>query len=312
MGTKRRNIIILSIVLAALLAVLLSLFLLCGDDTPEDETVDAFLESDVPPEDTKNTCDVPILMYHHLNPTESGAATITVGAFEAQIASLVDAGYTAVTLRDLVAFVDVGAPLPEKPIVITFDDGYMSNYEYAMPILDEHEMHATVFVIGYSFGADTYKDTGVPIIPHFGENEAREMVNSGVFCIQSHTYDMHASETIEGEDARICVLPLDGETTEEYESALREDIRKSRALIEGITGEDVFALAYPRGYYSAVAQEILVGEGVRVTLTTDEGTNTIVQGDPASLLGLKRYNVDASMTPEDLISKLENRGESES
>ena len=98
MGTKRRNIIILSIVLAALLAVLLSLFLPCGDDTPEDETVDAFLESNVPPEDAKNTCDVPILMYHHLDPTESGAATITVGAFEAQIAALADAGFTAVAI----------------------------------------------------------------------------------------------------------------------------------------------------------------------------------------------------------------------
>ena len=309
MGAKRRNIIILSIVMAALLAVLLFLFVSCKADETEHETVDAFLETELPQDDAQITFDVPILMYHHLDPLESGAATMTVAAFEAQIASLADAGYTAVTLHDLVNFVDEGTPLPEKPIVITFDDGYMSNYEYAMPILERYGMCATVFAIGYSFGCDTYKDTGVPIIPHFGADEALEMVRSGVFCIQSHTFDMHASESIEGDGARISVLPLEGESSADYEVALREDIRKSISLLEGACGEEVFALAYPRGYYNLTAQRIFAEEGIRITLTTDEGINTIAMGDPESLYGLKRYNVDESMTPENLLIKIENRGE---
>ncbi len=303
MGAKRRNIIILSIVLAALLAVLLFLCI-PRDNTIEEDTDDFFTE-----ETDKITFDVPILMYHHFDPVESGAATMTVAAFEAQIAVLADAGYTAVTLHDLVSFVDEGTPLPEKAIVITFDDGYMSNYEYALPILEKYGMCATVFAIGYSFGCDTYKETGVPIIPHFGENEALAMVNSGVFDVQSHTYDMHQSEAIEGESARISVLPLEGESTADYEAALREDIRKSISLLEGVTGEEVFALAYPRGYYNSTAQRIFAEEGIRVTLTTEEGVNTVVFGEPESLYGLKRYNVDESMTPENLLIKIENRGE---
>ena len=302
---KRR----ISTILAALLAVLLFLTSPWNNDSPDDETVDAFLESDAPQDGAQITSDVPILMYHHLDPTESGAATMTVAAFEAQIAALADAGYTAVTLQDLLNFVDADTPFPEKPIVITFDDGYMSNYEYAMPILEKYGMCATVFAIGYSFGCDTYKDTGIPIIPHFGADEAREMVNSGVFDVQSHTFDMHASESIEGEGARISVLPLDGESTEDYEAALREDIKRSKALIESATGAEVFALAYPRGYYNQTAERIFVEAGIRVTLTTDEGVNTIIKGESDSLIGLKRYSVDESLSGESLIIRIENRGE---
>ena len=305
MGTKKWNIIIFSLAVAALLAVLLFLCVPKADD-PEEDTADTSLESSAPIDEAQITCDVPILMYHHLDPEESGAATVTVATFEAQIGALSEAGYTAITLEDLVSFVDSGTPLPEKPIVITFDDGYLSNYEYALPILERYGMCATVFVIGYSFGCDTYKDTGVPIIPHFGADEALAMVNSGIFDVQSHTFDMHASESIEGDGARISVLPLEGESREDYEAALRDDIRKSIALIEGVCGERVFALAYPRGYYNDVAQSILASEGIRVTLTTEEGVNTVVYGEPESLYAMKRYSVDESMTPEVLLSKIGN------
>lgn len=84
-----------------------------------------------------------------------------------------------------------GEALPEKPVVITFDDGYQSNYEYAYPILKKYGMKATIFVIGSSVGKDEYKDTGLPMLPHFGVSEAREMENSGLISIQSHTYDLH-------------------------------------------------------------------------------------------------------------------------
>ncbi len=255
-------------------------------------------------DDSGYTCDVPILMYHNLDLTEQSDATVTVSDFESHIKALAEAGYTAVTLDELYSYVTEGARLPEKPIVITFDDGYMSNYEYAFPILHGYGMCATVFAIGYSFGCDTYKDTGVGIYPHFGDAEALEMVRSGVIDIQSHTYDMHASEVIEGEDARVTVAALARESEEEYIAALREDIRKSKSLLEGATGEKVTALAYPRGYYNPVSQRVFTEEGIRITLTTEHRKNTVIRGLPQSLLGMGRFSVSGGMTAEELLETI--------
>ena len=71
--------------------------------------------------------------------------------------------YTGVSFDELQAYVLRGEPLPEKPVVITFDDGYRSNYTLAYPILQKYSMKATIFAVGVSFGTDHYKDTDYAI-----------------------------------------------------------------------------------------------------------------------------------------------------
>ena len=81
---------------------------------------------------------VPILMYHNLveeYPLETAGANITPELFEKHIQTLLNQGYTPVSLSDYYAFVIGNKTLPDNPIVITFDDGYLSNYEVAFPIL---------------------------------------------------------------------------------------------------------------------------------------------------------------------------------
>ena len=134
--------------------------------------------------------DVPVLMWHNLAEESSGDMTISVDTFRAQIEALHEAGFKTVSLQQLYDYVHFGTELPEKPIVLTFDDGYFSNYEYAFPILQEYDMQATIFAIGVSVGKDTYKDTDHAMTPHFGVDEAREMVASGLISVQSHTYDI--------------------------------------------------------------------------------------------------------------------------
>ena len=86
------------------------------------------------------TKQVPIIMYHNIveNPTED--SEISPERFEEQIKKLKAEGYTAVCMRDLVDYVEKGKELPEKPICITFDDGYLSNYETAYPILKQYDI----------------------------------------------------------------------------------------------------------------------------------------------------------------------------
>lgn len=132
---------------------------------------------------------VPILLYHHFSEQGSG---VTPETFELHMRTLAEAGYTAVTFDQLVNYVQRRGELPERPVCITMDDGYLSNYEIAWPILERYGMKATIFVIGSSVGhTERYKDTEYPITPHFTWEQGREMVRSGTVDLQCHTYDMH-------------------------------------------------------------------------------------------------------------------------
>ena len=257
----------------------------------------------VPAEDID--AQVPILMYHNLAQEADGDMTISVETFEAQIRTLAEQGYTAVTFDDLQAYVYEGAPLPEKPVVITFDDGYLSNYELAWPILERYGMKATIFAIGVSVGKDIYKDTDNAMTPHFSYAQAAEMVASGTISVQSHTYDMHQWAPYETGDAvRENILPLEGESEADYVQALTEDFLRSRAELEEATGEHVDVLAYPSGAYSTLTQATLRELGVRVTLSTNPGVSTVVKGLPQSLYAMKRIAMNESVSPEDMLNLL--------
>ena len=249
---------------------------------------------------------LPILMYHHLAEEGDNASVMSVAAFEAQIKALAEAGYTAVTFDDLQTFVKGGGSLPEKPVVITFDDGYASNYEIAWPILQQYGMKATIFVIGVSVGKDLYKDTDHAMTPHFSFAQAQEMVNSGVISIQSHTYDMHQWPPFEnGTAVRENILPLSGETEADYVAALTADFTRSKTEIEAAIGETVDVVAYPTGVYSDLAQVTLQQLGVEVTLTTNPGVNTIVRGLPQSLLALKRFGMNDTVSVEAMLEMIQ-------
>lgn len=105
---------------------------------------------------------VPILMYHHVGDLPPGADAIRRGLtvsrddFAAQLGWLANHGYHSVTLRDLYLALTYGNPLPDKPVVLTFDDGYRDNFTVALPLLHEHGFRGTFFIISGMVGRDDY------------------------------------------------------------------------------------------------------------------------------------------------------------
>lgn len=273
-------------------------------DTPEDYFLNVL--SPKPLSQDEISTQVPILMYHHLSEDVTNSEMVSPEQFEAQIRALAEAGYTGISFDELQAYVLRGEPLPEKPVVITFDDGYRSNYTLAYPILQKYGMKATIFAIGVSFGTDHYKDTDYAITPHFGAAEASEMTASGLISIQSHTYDMHQWPPYEtGLAVRENILQLPGESEESYVQALTEDFTRSRALLEGATGQPVDVLAYPAGQYSTLAQVTLQSLGVHVTLSTNPGVNTVVKGLPQTLYAMLRFGITEDISPEALLDMIQ-------
>ncbi|MCL2153117.1 MAG: polysaccharide deacetylase family protein, partial [Oscillospiraceae bacterium] len=244
--------------------------------------------------------EIPILSYHSILEEGNPGVTVSPGQFEEQMRALFDAGYSAVSLKQMRDFVLTGAPLPEKAVAITFDDGYLSNYEYAFPVLKKYAFNAAIFMIGVSFGQDTYKDTGDPIYPHFGAEEAREMVDSGLISIQSHTYDLHQVE--ERDDPfRKGVLRMDGESEEAYLAVLREDHRHFTELLAKTTGEELFALSYPYSQTSIFSSIAMREMGISMTFSLNHGVAELIKGLPQSLLELERINVEWGTSGEQLL-----------
>ena len=274
-------------------------------DTPSSYFSEVLQATALPDETVSR--DVPVLMWHNLAEESSGDMTISVDTFRAQIEALHEAGFKTVSLQQLYDYVHFGTELQEKPIVLTFDDGYFSNYEYAFPILQEYDMQATIFAIGVSVGKDTYKDTDHAMTPHFGADEAREMVDSGLISVQSHTFDMHQWPPFEDGNAQVreTLLPFDGEADADYEAAVEADFAESRELLESITGQPVNALAFPEGAYVTLTQDALRNAGAELTFTTVRAVNTVVKGLPQSLCAMPRFGMTETTDMTALLAALE-------
>ena len=246
---------------------------------------------------------VPVLMYHAVGDDCWGEESLFVKPEELQkqLHCLSENGYETIFFEELSHIEQY-----EKPVLLTFDDGYDDNAETPLPLLRKYGMKATIFAVGVSFGTDHYKDTDYAITPHFGAAEAAEMTASGLISIQSHTYDMHQWPPYEtGSAVRENILQLSSESEEAYVQALTEDFTRSRALLEDATGRPVDVLAYPAGQYSALAQVTLQSLGVHVTLSTNPGVNTVVKGLPQTLYAMLRFGITEDVTPEALLNMIQ-------
>lgn len=130
--------------------------------------------------------DVPILMYHYVSELPGDAdeyrrdLTVSPAAFDAQLAFLDEAGYHPVTLTDLYLYLVEGYPLPDKPIVLTFDDGYRDAYEVVFPRLLAYGFPGTFFMLATPAHQE---DEG-----YLTWTQAKEMSDAGM-DIQAHGRD---------------------------------------------------------------------------------------------------------------------------
>lgn len=180
--------------------------------------------------------EVPVLMYHHLLPSaemwqrRQDNITLTVEEFTSQMDYLVSNGWQCISLNDLAAFVKGERLLAPKSILITFDDGFLSNYKYAYPILKERGMTAVLFVL-----SDYLTKEETDFIPSLMQYLSKEdlLLMQDVFSYGSHTANLHQ---IKGRKSVLCLQ--DAET-------VRRDFLRSKQVLSG-TGY----ISYPYGAYN--------------------------------------------------------------
>lgn len=261
----------------------------------------------VPRTPAAQTADVAILMYHAFTEDEADTGSLYTPAseFARQLSALRDAGYTSVGYADLIEFVNGDGRLPEKPLLISIDDGYQNNLDLAAPLLERYGFCANIAVIGVSIGHKTYKDTDIPITPHFSLEDARPWVERGVLTVTTHSYDMHQIAAVDGEGCRRGVLQMPGEAEPDYIAALTQDYTHAQEQLAGLPGKVLPVFTYPFGAYSELSERVLQEQGVQVTVTIADGANRLVKGEPETLRLLRRIHVWHGTKPDMLLSRID-------
>lgn len=247
---------------------------------------------------------VPILMYHDVSYKKNNDMTVSPERFEEHIKALSEAGYVALSFNDLYAYVMYNANLPEKCVLITFDDGYLSNYEYAYPILEKYGMKGTAFAVGVTTGKKIYKNTGEEINPHYTYEQGKEMFQKDVIITQSHTYDFHRVEGLD-EEYRNGASKIWGESDKEFAKLFYDDITKSKREIEENVGNGVIALSYPQGIHSPVTDVVVKNAGFYATVTVNDGMTQLVRGVRQSLCSMNRFGMYEEISAQDLLDKIQ-------
>lgn len=201
---------------------------------------------------------LPVLLYHHVGAKVSGPAsglTVPSEQFAAQMRWLKRHGYAGISARQWWTWLRGGAPLPPKPVLLTFDDALADLAEHAFPVLREHGFSATVFVVTQQVGkSNTWSELDPGTLRCLDAAQIREWARQGIeFGAHSRTHPD--------------LTTLSGK-------ALEEEVRGSRDELARLLGAPVNTFAYPFGYLNdSVVEE--VRKWYDLAFTTEEGVNDL-------------------------------------
>lgn len=190
-------------------------------------------------------------MYHEVEagvPSGYGYA-VSLEKFRQQIRILKEAGYEAVTLRELASAMKGKGKLPPKPVVVTFDDGYEGTARNALPVMQEHGMRGVLFAIAGRIGGrnDWDRKSGGPELPLMGEAEIRRLLAAG-WELGAHTVSHPRLTTLAPREAQM-------------------EIWSSKETLEEKFKTPVDSLSYPYGAHSPDLCEMVRKAGYKAGVT---------------------------------------------
>ena len=211
-----------------------------------------------------NTKGIPILYYHSVRPTEDNELIISPEKLKEQLEFLKSEGYQSLSLKEFSEYILNNAPVPEKSVLITFDDGYMDNYANAFPVLKELNMKAVIFCITFKLDGSYY----------LSNDAIKEMTDYGI-DIQSHTVNHDDLSSLNYQDTL---------TT----------LKNSKENLESITNSKIYAIAYPYGKFNDNTFDAAKNAGYTLGFITNTGLAK-PSDDPLKLKRIyisSEYNLD--------------------
>lgn len=226
---------------------------------------------------------IPIIMYHHVKNNNLGKDVISPYEFESDLKYLSEQKYNTITMTQLIDYVYNGTELPQNPIILTFDDGLLSTYKYAFPLLKKYDVKIVLSIIGKS--TDDFSkvvDNNVNY-SHLTWDLIQDMQNSGLVEIQNHSYNMHIISPY-----RYGCCQMSNEPLCDYEQVLAADVMELQDRAQSILNYTPNTFTYPYGRYNDNTESLLKKLGFKATLTATFGVNVVSKDSPDTLYGLKR------------------------
>lgn len=217
---------------------------------------------------------VPVLMYHHLlqkgeNTRYQGNDIVTYTEnFRQQLAWLAENGFRSISLAELEAYLYEDGALPDRPVLITFDDGYLSNAIYAYPLLQEYGFTAVVFSVTGKIG--TQAQTFDPAYIQMLDEESMRRT-APVLTFASHTHHLHTTSGV-GHSA----------LTDSSRQTISADLSASLEAVRRFSNSSDKAFSYPYGFTNDKVKEVLKEQGIRLAFRATGGRLTR-ESDPFSL-----------------------------
>jgi len=178
-----------------------------------------------------NKVNIPIILYHNLNPTVPGSMSVTPQKFEANLKLLQDNGFTFIPLKEAVAYLQGKRnTLPPKPVVLTADDGWESVYTYMYPIVKKLNIPVTLFI--YPESVSSSKN-------FLSWEQLKELQGSGLVDIQSHTYSHPNFKEMKRKLSPAA-----------YEQFVKKELSSSKKILDEKMNINVTLLAWPFGIYN--------------------------------------------------------------
>lgn len=193
--------------------------------------------------------EIPILMYHYVENVKDKKDTIRIGLntppriFEEQLITLLNSNYTPITQSEIVMILSNRQKMPQKPIAITFDDGYEDFYTVAFPILKRYKVKATIYVIVNFLDYPNYMTS----------KQLEEIADSDLIEIGSHTLNHVYLKTAN-------------------KKVVEKEISESKKKLESFIKKEVKSFAYPYGAFSEEAKEIVEKYGYQSAVSVIPGT----------------------------------------
>ena len=258
-----------------------------------------------------------VLCYHDVQDDPArqrvaDALTIRTADLVAQFEWLREHGYRVVSLDDILAAREGRRPLPDKAVLLTFDDGYRSTYTRVFPLLKLFGYPAVVAPLVKwidSTGEHVpYGDKTAPRAAFLNWEQLKEMADSGLVEIASHSYDLHRGVTGNPQGnlqpAATTRIYRDGryESDREFRHRIEQDLRLSRDLIERHTGHRPRAVVWPYGSYSKEVVDIAARLGMPITFGLKD-----LPGEVHHLEAIPRILLSDGADLADLVAELETR-----
>lgn len=250
--------------------------------------------------------EVPVIMYHQVtkNSQYIGKYTVSEKQLEDDFKYIKEKGFTPVSMKQIISYSEGKGNLPDKPIVITFDDGYESFLTSVVPLLEKYDFCAVLAVIGSASDLFTKTPDHHLKYSHLNWEQVKILGADPHVEIQNHTYNMHTTDK-----GRNGAKRKKGESYEAYEKALTEDIVKCQRLIIENTGKTPDTMVFPFGAIGKDSVDIAKKLGFKAVLTCREKLNYIKKGE-RDTFSLGRFNRTGLKTTDEFFSYVlkESRG----